>query len=348
MPITSLEARPEMIRPMPSGEGRIPIRSAAVVNLNLLRFRLLSNQEEFPGFDYFADISAPESSAVREVVCVDLDRDPYDIEALQKSIDQTFRAKRFRVGFYLVHYFGKPAYLITRGDRFYVFGHNLERTVWPFFLKHILTMFAVDNGYVHLKSAAFSLPGTGGTLLVGRQRGGKSVFLSQACLAGADFLSNTHAMVKDGTVHGVNTSMRVRQDDCFGEVISSGRVKPHMEPGDFLASPHDLFPGRIARQAPLRNVVFVDYNPAAPAGFDPLEPELLLSFLEQFSLALSMYGLKEDLYDHCGGSLDQYAQAYQGMKDQLAQMVTTARCFRSNMDMLDADTRTRVLGILSS
>ena len=83
---------------------------------------------------------------------VHIDRDPVPLDDIIRRTDATLRAKRFRAGYYLVHYFGAPAHLITAGSTFYLFGTALQRTVWPYFIKHILTIFAADHGLLHLKA----------------------------------------------------------------------------------------------------------------------------------------------------------------------------------------------------
>ncbi|MBQ0825160.1 FomB family phosphonate monophosphate kinase [Streptomyces tagetis] len=325
----------------------VTVRSSAVLDLNVVKVRLMSNQEDFAGFSYFSAFADPATEADFEIVCVDLDRDPYDTEPLAAASDRTFRAKRFRTGFYLVHFFGAPAYLITRGRRFHVFGHRLEKTVWPYFVKYILTMHAVDHGMLHLKSAGFAHDDGSATLLVGRQGGGKTVFLAQACLAGADFLANTHVLVDDGVAHGVHTAMRIRADACFGDLIKAHDLTPHIESGDHVVSPHDLFEGRTTPRAPVRNIVLADFDPSRPRGLEETTPQAMTAFLTQFSSALTMYGLKDDLYDHCGKDLETYTRAHEAMARRLSRLVHGARLFRANVDMLDARTRDDTLARLA-
>ncbi|WP_078958996.1 FomB family phosphonate monophosphate kinase [Streptomyces sp. NRRL S-4] len=326
----------------------VTVRSSAVLDLNAVRVRLMSNMQDFPGFSYFADFAEPDAAADYEVVCVDLDRDPYDVSLLEAAADRTFRSKRFRTGFYLVHFFGDPAYLITRGNRFHVFGRRLEKTVWPYFVKHILTMYAADHGFVHLKAAGFAHPDGTGTLLLGRQGGGKTVFLAQACAGGADFLANTHTLVKDGVAHGVHSAMRVRSDDCFRDIIERRNLTPHIESGDYVASPYELFDGRTVKQAAVRNIVIADFDPRRPQGLEPVSDQATTAFLEQFSSAVTMYGLKDDLYTHCGNDLDRYTRTYEHMREQATRLVSGARCFRANVDMLDESVRDAVLSTLAA
>ncbi|WDZ85833.1 FomB family phosphonate monophosphate kinase [Micromonospora cathayae] len=327
----------------------VPIRTAAVVDLNVVRVRLATNLESFPAYGYFAEVGPDDGRYDYEVVCIDQDRDPVDLEAVAAQVDRTFRGKRFRAGYYLVHYFGEPAYLITNGRRFLVVGRQLERTVWPYFVKHILTVHSADAGLLHLKAGGFVQDDGDATLLVGRNGGGKTVFLVQACLAGASFLTNTHALVADdATVYGVPSSLRVRRDRQFADLIDRYDLPRHMEAGDHIARPEQLFGDRGARQGRLRNLVVVDYNPAQPDSFERVAGESVLTFLDQFAFAVTTYGLKDDLFVHYGTDFDAFTAGLAAMKERLRAMVRSARCYRANVDLLDAPTRDRVLAELAA
>lgn len=322
----------------------LTIRSSRLVDLNLLKVRISSNLEEFAAYSYFSSF-CPDSQeeAGYEVVCIDLDRDDIPESLYVDKVDKTFRGKRFRAGYYLVHYFGEPAYLVTVGRRFYVFGRSLEKTVWPYFVKHILTIHAADHGYLHLKAATFELPGSGATLLIGRNGAGKTVFLTKACLDGARFISNTHTLVRDGVAHGVPSSIRVRRDRCFGELIDRHKLTPHMESGDYVTDASTLFDSPQLAKAPVRNVVIADYNPASEQGMKRISPSAAEIFMEQFSFAVTTYGLKDDLLAHHGSDFDEYVESLGRMRRQLTELLEDARCFRANVDMLNDGARAAAL-----
>jgi hypothetical protein len=321
----------------------LPIRSSRLANLGLLNVSISSNLEQFPAYSYFSSFSSEPGIAEYEVICIDLDRDSIPAEIYAGRTDRSLRSKRFKTGYYLVHYFGDPAYLITEGHKFYVFGRFLEKTVWPYFVKHILTVFAADHGYLHLKAASVELPDSGATLLVGRNGAGKTVFLAQACLNGARFLSNTHTLVRDGVAHGVPSSIRVRRDECFGELIDKMGLTPHMESGDYVTDASTLFDSPQAASARVRNIVIVDYKPGASAGLIPISPEAAEAFMDQFSFAVTTYGLKDDLLAHYNLNFDAYVNSLRRMRQQLIDLAAGAQCYRANADMLDTESRNAVL-----
>ncbi|MEV5441046.1 FomB family phosphonate monophosphate kinase [Streptomyces sp. NPDC052644] len=328
--------------------GALPVRSSRLVDLNLLRVRISSNLERFDAYAYFSRDAPAGAAPDHEIVCVDLDRDPYDPDVLRALTDRTLRAKRFRTGYYLNHIFGDPAYLVSEPGRSFVFGRRLERTVWPYFVKRILTDFAVDHGYLHLKAAGFTFGDGSTTLLVGPNGGGKTVFLTQACLDGARFLTNTHVLVRDGEAHAVPSAVRVRRAPQFEALIEGHGLTPHLESGDYVAAPELLFPGTPRDRGRVRNIVITDFAPDRPQGFERITAEQAGLFLGLFADAVVNYGLKDDLLAHHGGDLDAFTATLAALRGRLTALVEGARCYRANVDMLDPSVRTAVLAELAS
>ncbi|MGK4579919.1 FomB family phosphonate monophosphate kinase [Kitasatospora sp. HPMI-4] len=331
-------------------QGRYTIKSSVTVDLNAFRLRIASNLADFDGYSFFTKFVEPgatDQPCAYEVVCVDLDEDPIDPALIEPLADRGFRADRFRGGFYLTHHFGPPAYLATRGNRIYVFGRKLDRIIWPYFAKHLLTIFAVDHDLVHLKAAAFVQPGAGATLLFGRGSGGKTVFITQACTAGAEFVSNTHVLTRDSTVYGIPSAMRVRRDRCFEEVIASGRLERHLDASEYRLDPALIFGREPRTEATIRNLCIVDYRPDRPSRFEEVDEEPFAAFLDLFAFAIGTYGLKDDVLAHLDNDFDRYGEAYAGMKRRMHELIRSARRLYINADMLDPAVRDHTLARLA-
>ncbi|MEV6690291.1 FomB family phosphonate monophosphate kinase [Micromonospora sp. NPDC051196] len=336
----------ESADPLDLVRRRYVVRMSRTIDLNMLKLRMSSNLREFEGFAYFSTLLDPDVPADYTLTCVDLDKDPIDEVLLREAADRTYRAERFQAGYYLAHHFGAPAFLVTRGTDLFVFGRQLEKTVWPYFVKHLLTIFAVDRGLLHLKAAAFVQPGVGATLLVGRGSGGKTVFLTRACTSGAAFLSNTHVLVDGRTVHGVPSAMRVRNDECFRPLIESGGLSRHLESHEYRADPRAIFPS-WQLSAPIRNLCVVDYQPNWPPVVEELGAEECYEFLDQFSAAVGTYGLKDDVLAHLDGDFHRYVRAAKAFRQAMTEVVLSARRFRINADMFDKSTSREVLRTLA-
>jgi hypothetical protein len=317
-----------------------------VIDLNLFKVRVSSNVRDFAGYAYYTRFASPEQACAYELVFVDLDRDPIDPALVEPLADRGYRADRFRGGSYITHHFGPPAYLVTRGNRIHVLGRELERTLWPYFTKRLLTSFAIDHGLLHLKAAAFVQP-QGATLLFGRQKGGKTVFLTQACAAGTRFLSNTHVLTDGPTAYGVPSAMRIRKGPGFDQIIGSGRLEKHLEASEYRLDPDTVFGREALTEARVRNLCVIDYDPDRTPCFDEVDEESLTAFLDLFACAPGTYGLKDDVLAHLGDDFYRYGAAFTAMRRRMSDLVAGARRFYVNADMLDPVVRDRTLARLA-
>ncbi|GAB1516604.1 FomB family phosphonate monophosphate kinase [Actinophytocola sp. KF-1] len=341
--MSSARVQPDLSDALPE----VPIRSSRVLDLNVLRARLRFNTPDSPAYSYFARFAPDDAPADFDFTCVDLDHDALDESVLSRLSDSTIRGKRFRSGYFRGAYFGAPAYLVTRDRNWHVYGRTLEKIVWPYLLKQALNVFALDAGYTHLKAAAFAHPDGGVTLLAGAKGSGKSVFLTRACQDGARFVTNTHALLRDGVVHGIPSAMRVRDDECFGELIRERGLRGHLVAGEYLAAPDVLFGDATAPSGPVRSIVVMNYRADHPPRFERVAPATALSFLEQFALALTVYDLRYDLLEHLDRDVDRYVAAYGAMRDELAALCGRVRCYVANVGMGDPAVRRSVLDELA-
>ena len=163
---------------------------------------------------------------------------------------------------------------------------------------------------------------------MGGNGSGKTVFLAQACLHGARFVTNTHTLLADGIMHAVPTSVRVRQDAIFGPLIAGKGLVPHMDEGDYLTSAETLFGDASQDSAPVRNLVVADFDRDAPAQFEEISPADAVAFAGQFSTALTVYGLKDDLLEHYGRDFHRFATGVRAADQRLSELARSVRCFR--------------------
>lgn len=330
------------VRPIPDPAVDVPIRSSRVFTLGLLNIRISSNLEDFSAYDYLVESEDSGAGVSFELICVDTALDAINADAISGATDQTMRATRMRTGHYNAHHFGAPAYVITRGTKTFIFGTGLERTVWPYFIKWFLTVFAVDNGFAHLKAAAVANGSGDVTLILGRGGGGKTVFLTEACTAGARFVTNTHALVKGQVLHGVPSKMRVRAREGDG-AQASGLVSRHLEAGSILLDPMEAFSLPALASGPVRGIVVVNHTGRFKERVEPLAPETTRSFMQQFALAISTYGLRHDLLAASGLDLLRYGIAYDAQVEQMTALLTGIESVEVDADLLDEQVRKRTL-----
>jgi hypothetical protein len=313
------------------------VRDRRRVWMGPFRVDILSNEARFVGMRNFPASCECElaGSADYTLHLCNLNIDgPWSLDQLAQARDRSYRGGRFAAGYYITDHFGSPAYLTTRGSHYWVFGTDLERILWPYFVKLLLTLYAMDHEMLHLKAAGAVVEGAG-TLLVGRGGSGKTVLLTRLCQRGARFLSNTHVLIDGKTLLGVPAAMRIRRDALFGPLIEARQLKPGIKQGEYVADPLIDLQWPTDACAPLRNICLVDYRGPGQSIVTDLDRDVLLNYMEQFSLALNVYGLKEDVLDHLGGNLEQFSRHATRSRLQLQELVDRSRRYYVSCDATD-------------
>jgi hypothetical protein len=312
------------------------VRTHQNVTLGPVCVCIRSNEREFSELRYFPNgVRVAENAPAHYIVnCCNLSLDGLgSIQSLPQLRDKNYRGGRFAGGYYLTDHFGAPAYLMTRGRELWIFAQRFEPILWPYVVKFLLTMYAVDQGMLHLKAAGIAL-GHSGTLLVGRGGSGKTVLLARLCQNGARFLTNTHALIRDRTLFALPTAMRVRNDALFGEAIASGRLPAGFKSGEYLADPLMDLKWPSVGCVPLKNICLVDFKDPEQDVVREIDSDTLFSYMEQFSLALNIYGLREDLFDHLDGDVHKFSAGLIAMKEQLRGLISQCRTFYVSCDVM--------------
>ena len=336
----------------PLADRWMPVRSRQVVRLGPVSVDIRSNEPEFKGFRFFPDSNdvmgwdAGDAAADFTLSFCNLGLDgPWSRAELELERDGSYRGGRMSVGYYLTDHFGAPAYLMTRGSHYWIFAEDFEPILWPYAVKYLLTLYSIRQRQLHLKAAAIAVSGQG-ALLVGRGGSGKTVLLHQLCQAGAQFLSNTHTLVEDRKLIGVRTALRVRADRFFGPIIAARGLSPNVKAAEYTADPIRDLDWPTAREAPVRSVCLVDYRGPEQRVIRKIDRDVLFDYMEQFSLAVGVYGLKDDLLDLVGADAARFSSEMSRMKAQLRAIVQQSRCYYLSCDAEDPENRLAILAIL--
>ena len=318
------------------------VRSRRRIRLGPVSIEIRSNEPDFKGFRFFSEVcGVGESEAdwddepdfTLSLCNIGIDV-PWPVQTLASIRDRSYRAKRMSVGYYLTDHYGAPAYLITRGTRYWIFAEDFEPILWTYAVKHLLTVYSIERGLLHLKAAAVAVDGQG-ALLVGRGGSGKTVLMNHLCRAGAQFLSNTHVLMEGLDILGTWTGMRVRADEFFGPIIAARRLAPNVKADEYTADPVTDLGWRTARSAPLRSLCLVDYRAGARV-IREIGAEVMFDYMEQFSLALNVYGLKEDVLDSLGGDVARFSVEMTLTRARLRAVIDGARCYYLSCDAADS------------
>ena len=343
---------PSLIDPSDTAESPVGkpflIRSQRRVRLGPLEVDIRSNEPRFEGMRYFpksAEITSESLCDYTLSLCNLTVDAPWPLERLHPMYDRTYRGKRFVGGYYLTDHYGAPAYLMTHGTHYWVFANDFRPILWPCLAKWLLTRYSIDHGMLHLKAASLAVDDAG-ILLVAHGEGGKTVLLTQLCRRGARFLSNTHTLVHDRRIIAVPNAMRIRNDVLFGPLIASRSLPNGPRPGEYFADPYADLGWRGDEVAPLKIICLVDFRKPGTQTVQDIDRETLFNYMDQFALAVNVYGLKEDVLDHFTGEVTAFSQCMQEMRERLRAIVTTCDAYYVSCDAMVPETLEALYQIL--
>ncbi len=321
-----------------------------IIRLGAIDLRLVSNVPGFPAQHYFSAISQKPYAGETvdyELWCVSVSTSSLDLDFIRAHLDHSYRSDSFVNGYYVTDHFGPPVSLVTRERRYYIFGEELERVVWPYFVKWFLMLHCIDHQVLHLKAAACAL-GSAGTLLLGRGGAGKTVFLAHLCLHGARFVSNSHALVKDGCMRGVASSIRIRPGQWYEDLTRTVRTSSALKPGEVIIDPYKVFDVAMDEIVSVRNICILEFCHTNRHIIERLSEQEAYDFAEQFSLALNVYRLEEDLMDLCRTRYQDFSRIYSQMKRQLRELIRQSHCYYVSTDIVNPANRDEVLALLEA
>lgn len=174
-------------------------------DLEVVQLRILSNSE----WDTKMVYPSARRDASKPVVNVYICEEDHPVFAEPAS----YREKVMRQGSYRGHTFGAPAGLKL------IDAHNLAiahtdpgKIIWAYVVKFVLSVFATENGLLHLKGAAVA-HNDRAYLFLGRGGSGKTEVVRALCDSGDRLMGNTHLLVKGSQVNGIKSNLRVREGD---------------------------------------------------------------------------------------------------------------------------------------
>lgn len=304
-----------------------------LVDIGPLLLRIVSDVPDFAVLSYFSrsarrgpstGVSQPDA----EVWCVSTSPPP-----ATWTPDSSTRAEGFRKGYYITDHAGPPVIMVSAGRTVVLFGARLDRLVWSYLIKVLLLRYTVEHGGLFLKAAAISVDDHG-VLIIGRGGGGKTVMTSELCRRGAQFITNSHALIDAGSVTGVATSMRMRPGPWVSELKSDTR--PALDSGEVVVDPHEIFVPALALR-PVRHVAVVNYRGPGHHDVRALPTTMAHAIAQQFSDALNVYRLEEDLLDDLGGDYERFAEVQLGRDAALRALVENSRCHFITTDVRQAE-----------
>lgn len=325
------------------------IKTDVVVVLGNCTVRIKSNEVNFNALKYFSNsiiTKAKEQSTEFTLTCVSLKEFGHKPKSLKLFVDKTCRGGQLTEGYYVTDHFGDPFYLVSEEADFYIFGEKFEKIIWPYFVKYFLLLHTIKNKSLFLKSAAFSI-NSKGTLILGRGRSGKTVFLSNLCLNGADFISNSHTIVKDDKLHGITSSMRIRPDLWCEKLFTEEQKTPGIKANEFIIDPHSVFSLNSEKPVKIYNICILNFKGSGFHKITKITHKQAYDYAEQFSLGLNVYRLEEDLLDYYQNNLKLFSNSVSTLRKQLKKLIQNCNCYHISSDVLNPKYRDKVIKLLS-
>lgn len=317
--------------------------------LGPIKIKLHVPRENFPALAYFCDDQC-FSSPDYELTVIEHESELPEIKhAMMSGSTPDFRSRKFQKGQYLLHHRGAPLLKISAnsGKSILISGATASTAVWSYFLKYFASHYCLSHPFVHLKASAICDRHNNVSLLIGRSGGGKSVLMHQLMARGFLFLSNTHTLLRQGCAYGMLTAIRVRSGTVFDEHLQTSRAAAHEETGEFLIRPQDIFGNdSIVKSGKVTNIIFADYG--GPAyGIHPMEDSICLDLLRNFSLAMNVYGLKEDTLEWLSHDIQAFSYLCQQENSALSQICGNSKSYSVNIDANDGAKMDELANILS-
>lgn len=329
------------------------LRSEFWITLGPILLNIKSNME-VPFFGkYFSRFQYQRSAGGRleadysiRVYEMPFDEIPNSIIAQHAS---TYRSKVMRDGYYISDYHGPPIICIEGQKESLLFGQGLDLIVWRYFVKYLLTTQAVDLGFLHFKGAAISWEGEG-YLIVSPGGGGKTTFLNAVMELGAQFVSNTHALVNEELqLKGIVSNMRFRSIpekttfDFPGAIIGSiGRDEKNVDPSILYGVE------RLESEVPLAGIIFLERATGNVFNLTKVESEDAVPTLEYMSLATSFYGLKYDILEYCNNDMRLFGKRMKETRIKLENVCRQVPVYHLAMDVMNSCSCTALVKFLNT
>lgn len=201
--------------------------------------------------------------------------------------DNSYRSKQFKnKGLYLGHSIGKKAKLKISSNsiHIYIFSgekKDYEQVFWSFVLKYILSYFSFKNRCLHLKGCLLKNNAEQGILILGKGNSGKTTLCKILKNYGYIPLSNTHVIINNNRIYGINSWVRERNKDIEYNVAPNKNYLLDCE---------------------LKKIWIYQYNDENKIIINDLTKEQAISFMFYFSDCIGNYDLKEEVIDYFSNS----------------------------------------------
>ena len=323
----------------------IEIQKSLILTLGSFNIRVHLNTSDSKCLDFFSDWKEADENTDFDYEVFLIDKDTSTLENFK--LDSNYRTKRFKEGYYITDHFGKAIFIRRKDNIFCFIGENLQNIFWPYFIKYILTNYSIRNNCLHLKGSSFEINNVGG-LLIGRGGGGKTVLLKTICDYKGNFISNTHNLVKDNYLTGIKSNIRIRSNELFADYLNSGNCTKAIKAGDYNIDPKKVFKSSDKDTVKLKYIFIVNSRKDGGYLLEKISPKDMFNYMQQFSLAINVYGLKEDIIDDCDGNSSSFSNIIKNNNDMLYTLAQNCECYYVNIDSFIPENKNKFLNFINT
>lgn len=248
-----------------------------------------------------------------------------------EDADSTYRGNQMSRGIYLGHNLGSSCKMNIKDNNIYINvekDEDYSKVFWSFILKYILTKASLDENVLHIKGSL--IRGLNGELilLLGKGGSGKTTLGKMLQEFGYRIISNTHCLVKDDYIWGINSWTRIRND----------KGQKYIEP-----------PKNICKMdGKIKKCFIVNCNNVGTFNLTKVDEKYLYYYIRNFVSAINNYDLKEEVWDYMSENNISRKMDLFEVEDDLIKTFIRQKILLLSNDTLNNECLEKLLKVLSN
>lgn len=243
---------------------------------------------------------------------------------------KTYRENTMHQGSYRGHHFGVSARLKFIDDsNIALFHPDPGKIIWCFVIKYVLTVYANKMNMLHIKGGAVAYKGKS-FLILGRGGSGKTEVIKALCNNGATFMANTHLLINGGSVCGVKSNIRIRENDSDVYVSVNQQLN------------YNVYDGWL----PIGGVFWVKYRTDGITLIENIPSNYAIPNLQWFTESIGNWEMKEDLADCYNSDPYEFAEQINKINTMLNDLCEKNDIYYLNLDIFSKEGMERTISTM--
>ncbi|WP_052088051.1 hypothetical protein [Paenibacillus wynnii] len=315
----------------------IDVKKTHYITLGSFILKLVTNQPDQYFGKYFSEHQYLQPSEfINEDFTIYVNETASIPNELFDRVEEDWRAGVMRKGYYTAQYFGPPVIMIRQYRTIYLFGKNLDKIVWRYCIKMLLTTLSYEKNMLHLKASAFQC-GNSGYLLVSPGSQGKTTLLHQMMEHGAKFLTNTHVLIdKNLVAEGIHSNLRFRNIPADTRFEFKNANVGQISKGEFNIDPFRLYlSDNIAASMKINAIIITQKNTDGKLECVKCEPETAFDVIQFFGAPIQTYNLKQDIFEYCDRNYMLFSAMVKQIEENIKDLLKSVPCYLLSVDVFE-------------